>query len=105
MLRDDGPHVPSKAVYFLVVPGFAAWEAAHALAELRRHGGYQVQVVGFTREPVQSMGGVTVQPTRSLAEVDPADVSGPAPRAAAYKQRSGVSQAAGTDVQPDGEVL
>jgi len=67
--------VPSKAVYFFVVPGFADWEAAHALAELRRHGGYQVQVVGFTREPVQSMGGVTVQPTRSLAEVDPADVA------------------------------
>ncbi len=67
--------MPSKAVYFFVVPGFADWEAAHALAELRRHGGYQVQVVGFTREPVQSMGGVTVQPTRSLAEVDPADVA------------------------------
>jgi len=75
MPRDDGAHVPSKAVYFFVVPGFADWEAAHALAELRRHGGYEVQVVGFTREPVQSMGGVTVQPTRSLAEVDPADVA------------------------------
>jgi putative intracellular protease/amidase len=32
-------------------------------------------VVGFTREPVQSMGGVTVQPTCSLAEVDPTDVA------------------------------
>ena len=52
MPRDDGAHVPSKAVYFFVVPGFADWEAAHALAELRRHGGYEVQVVGFTREPV-----------------------------------------------------
>src|SRR5216117_1999377 len=69
MPRDDGPHVRSKEVYFFVVPGFADWEAAHALAELRRHGGYEVQVVGFSREPVQSMGGVTVQPTRSLAEV------------------------------------
>src|SRR6266581_8234862 len=67
--------MPTKAVYFLAVPGFADWEAAHALAELRRHGHYQVQVVGFTREPVQSMGGVTVQPTRSLAEVDPTDVA------------------------------
>ena len=34
MPRDDGPHVPSKAVYFFVVPGFADWEAAHALAEV-----------------------------------------------------------------------
>jgi len=67
--------VPTKAVYFLAVPGFADWEAAHALAELRRHGHYEVQVVGLTRGPVQSMGGVTVQPTRSLAEVDAADVA------------------------------
>ncbi len=67
--------MPTKAVYFLVVPGFADWEAGHALAELRRHGHFQVLVVGLTREPVQSMGGVTVQPDRSLAEVDPADVA------------------------------
>ena len=67
--------MPDKAVYFLVVPGFADWEAAHALAELRRHGHYTVQVVGLTRRPVQSMGGLTVQPSCSLAEVNPADVA------------------------------
>src|SRR3989449_10498170 len=67
--------MPTKAVYFLAVPGFADWEAAHALAELRRHGKYDVQVVGFTRAPVQSMGGLTVQPTAALAELDPADVA------------------------------
>jgi len=67
--------MPTKAVYFLAVPGFADWEAAHALAELRRHGKYDVQVVGFTREPVQSMGGLTIQPTVALAELDPADVA------------------------------
>ena len=37
--------MPDKAVYLLVVPGFADWEPAHALAELRRHGGYRVEVV------------------------------------------------------------
>ncbi len=67
--------MPTKAVYFLAVPGFADWEAAHALAELRRHGQYQVQVIGLTREPVQSMGGLTVQPTGALAELDPADIA------------------------------
>ena len=67
--------MPTKAVYFLAVPGFADWEAAHALAELRRHGQYDVQVMGFTREPVQSMGGLTVQPSAALAELDPADVA------------------------------
>lgn len=67
--------MPAKAVYFLAVPGFADWEAAHALAELRRHGDYRVEVVGLSREPVQSMGGVTVQPNRTLADVDPGDVA------------------------------
>jgi len=67
--------VPTKAVYLLVVPGFADWEPAHALAELRRHGGYRVEVVGLTRAPVESMGGLMVQPNRVLADVDPADVA------------------------------
>src|SRR5690349_1473952 len=67
--------MPTKAVYFLVVPGFADWEAAHALAELRRHGHYRVEVVGLTRDPIQSLGGLTVQPTLTLAEVDPDDVA------------------------------
>jgi putative intracellular protease/amidase len=62
--------VATKAVYFFAVPGFADWEAAHALAELRRHGHYDVQVVGLSRQPIQSMGGVIVQPTCSLEEVD-----------------------------------
>ena len=67
--------MPTKAVYFLVVPGFADWEAAHALAELRRHGGYRVEVVGLTTLPVESMGGLRVQPSCSLTDVDPADVA------------------------------
>ena len=67
--------MPTKAVYVLVVPGFADWEPAHALAELRRHGGYRVEVVGLTTAPVESMGGLTVHPSRSIADVDPADVA------------------------------
>jgi putative intracellular protease/amidase len=67
--------MPSKAVYLLVTPGFADWEPAHALAELRRHGGYRVEVVGLTMDPVQSMGGMTVQPGRALANVDLNDVA------------------------------
>jgi putative intracellular protease/amidase len=67
--------MPTKAVYLLVVPGWADWEPAHALAELRRHGHYRVEVVGLTIDPVQSMGGITVQPTWTVATVDPADVA------------------------------
>jgi putative intracellular protease/amidase len=64
-----------KAVYLLVVPGFADWEPAHAVAELRRHGSYRVEVVGLAMAPVQSMGGITVQPSRALANVDLDDVA------------------------------
>ena len=67
--------MPEKAAFVLVVPGFADWEPAHALAELRRHGHYRVEVVGLTSEPVESMGGVRVQPARVLADVEPDDVA------------------------------
>jgi putative intracellular protease/amidase len=67
--------MPDSAVYLLVIPGFADWEPAHALAELRREGGYRVETVGLTRDPVESMGGLRVLPTRTVAEVDPGDVA------------------------------
>lgn len=65
----------AKSVYLYVLPGYADWEPAHAIAELRRHGGYRVEVVSRTLDPVESMGGVRVQPTRRLADVDPAEVA------------------------------
>ena len=58
-------------VYVLVFDGFADWEPAHALAELRRSGKRHVVVVGFNRNPVISMGGLRVLPDRSLHEVSP----------------------------------
>lgn len=59
-------------VYFLVFAGFADWQAALALCEIRRPGEWQVQTVGFSTAPVQSMGGLAVQPNLSLAQLDPA---------------------------------
>lgn len=67
--------MPDKAVYLLVVDGFADWEPAHAVAELRRHGQYRVESVGLTSAPVQSMGGLTVLPSTTVATVNPADVA------------------------------
>lgn len=67
--------MPDKAVYLLVVEGFADWEPAHAVAELRRHGEYRVEAVGLTWAPVRSMGGITVLPSKIVSEVDPADVA------------------------------
>ena len=67
--------MPERAVYFFVFDGFADWEPSHALAELRRHGRYRVEVVGLTRTPVLSMGGLRVLPSLTIGEVDPADVA------------------------------
>jgi putative intracellular protease/amidase len=67
--------MPERAVYLLVIEGFADWEPAHAVAELRRHGRYRVESVGLTRSPVQSMGGIRVLPSMTVGEIDPADVA------------------------------
>jgi putative intracellular protease/amidase len=67
--------MPDKAVYLLVIEGFADWEPAHAVAELRRQGQYRVESVGLTLAPVQSMGGLRVLPSTVVSEVDPADVA------------------------------
>lgn len=67
--------MPSKAVYLLVIDGFADWEPAHAVAELRRNGQYRVESVGLTEAPVQSMGGIRVLPSTTVRDVDPGDVA------------------------------
>lgn len=66
---------PSKAVHLFLIPGFADWEPSHAIAELRRHGGFDVESVALDREPVISMGGLRVLPSRTVAEVDPDSVA------------------------------
>ena len=67
--------MPEKAVYLLIVNGFADWEPAHALAELRREGEYRVETVGVTADAVESMGGLRVLPSTTVTEVDAADVA------------------------------
>jgi putative intracellular protease/amidase len=67
--------MPEKAVYLLVVEGFADWEPAHAVAELRRHGNFRVETVGLTSAPVASMGGIRVLPSTLVTAVDPRDVA------------------------------
>lgn len=61
-------------VCLLVVEGFADWEPAHAVAEIRRSGRFDVRTVGFTAAPVLSMGGLRVVPDNVLSHVLPHDV-------------------------------
>jgi len=57
-------------VYFLVFEGFADWQAALALCEIRRPGDWRVQTVGFSSAAVMSVGGLTVLPDLTLAQID-----------------------------------
>lgn len=64
----------NAAPHLLVFDGFADWEAAYATAELRRSGKHQVITVGFSGEPIISMGGLCVLPDIDLAELDPEEI-------------------------------
>lgn len=64
----------TRAVHVLVFDGFADWEPAHALAELRRSGNRSVVAVGFDHEPVTSMGGLHVTPDRALGDIRPSEM-------------------------------
>jgi putative intracellular protease/amidase len=58
-----------KKVFFFIFNGFADWEAANALAEINKCQRYAVETVGLNRDPVRSMGGLTVFPDQGLADL------------------------------------
>ncbi len=64
----------TRSIHVVVFDGFADWEPAHALAELRRWGKRTVRTVGFAVAPVTSMGGLRVSPDVSLEDVAIDDV-------------------------------
>jgi putative intracellular protease/amidase len=61
----------TKTAYMLVQPGYADWEPASALAELRRTFGFFVKTIGLRAGPVESMGGLKVTPDLTLSEFQP----------------------------------
>src|ERR1700716_262662 len=56
-----------NTAYVLVQTGYADWEPASALAELRRTFGFSVKTMGLTSETVVSMGGLKVMPDLPLS--------------------------------------
>lgn len=62
--------MPDKIAYLFVFDGFADWQPAHALCELRRSGGFTVRTVSLTGEKVVSMGGLGIQPDGGLEGVE-----------------------------------
>ena len=56
-------------VYVVIFDGYADWEPALAMCEVKKSGRFEVRTVGFTPEVVTSMGGLRVTPDLTLAEV------------------------------------
>ena len=61
----------SKTAYVLLLDGYADWEPASVMAELRRTFGYSVLTMGLNSEPIISMGGLKVTPDLSLSRFSP----------------------------------
>jgi putative intracellular protease/amidase len=64
----------ARSVHVLVFEGFADWEPAHALAEIRRFGNRSIRTAGFSIAPVHSMGGMQVLPHTTLTDLRPAEI-------------------------------
>jgi putative intracellular protease/amidase len=56
-----------NTAYVLLRTGYADWEAASALAELRRTFGFAVKTIGLAAETVVSMGGLKIMPDLPLS--------------------------------------
>jgi putative intracellular protease/amidase len=63
-----------KPVHLAVYDTYADWETGHATAYLAR-AGYEIRTAGPSREPVNSIGGLRVQPACALDDVRPSESS------------------------------
>lgn len=64
----------AKSVVAVFMDGWADWEAGPTLAGLRAWlGGADVTAVTLDGRPVQSIGGLVLQPDRAIGDVDPVD--------------------------------
>lgn len=61
----------TRTAYVFVFDGFADWEPASALAELRRTFGFVVKTFALATHPIVSMGGLKVMPELRLQEIRP----------------------------------
>jgi len=67
-----------RTVHLAVYDTLSDWEPGHLISEINagqwgRDHQWQVRTVGETREPVTTMGGITIVPDLSLDDVDPRD--------------------------------
>jgi putative intracellular protease/amidase len=68
-----------RTVHMFVPDALADWEVGYATAQINTpgtesaKGRYRVKTVGSSRRPVTSMGGVTIVPDMTLAQLTPSD--------------------------------
>jgi putative intracellular protease/amidase len=67
--------VMKKKAYVLVFDGFADWEPAHALCGIAMSGKLEIVTVGFSAEPIRSMGGLKIIPDITLEQVVPSQAA------------------------------
>jgi putative intracellular protease/amidase len=60
---------PNRTAYVFIFDGFADWEPASAMAELRRTFGFSVKTFALATNPIVSMGGLKVTPDLHLREI------------------------------------
>ena len=62
-----------EEIVFVLLPGFADWEGAPLAAELAQpeteHPAFEVRYASLSREPIRSIGGLTVLPDLALHEI------------------------------------
>lgn len=59
-----------KTAYLLVFDGLSDWEPGLALAEINKSNEYQVKTVGFNREIIKTMGGVSIVPDFTIDTIN-----------------------------------
>ena len=59
-----------KMVCLLVFDGLADWEPALAVATINETDKFLVKTVGFSPEPVTTMGGIRILPDMTLNELE-----------------------------------
>lgn len=64
-----------KGVYIFVFKGFSDWEIAYLTPELNKSDHIRLNYFSINGNPVQSAGGLTIQPNLSIQQIDPTKVS------------------------------
>jgi putative intracellular protease/amidase len=64
-----------KTAYLLVFDGLSDWEPGLVVAEINKSNDYQVKTVGFNREIIKTMGGISIVPDFTIDTINYTDAA------------------------------